>query len=152
MKVLITYPNSFPSVFLVNEFEKHFTVCKKQVDYTDLSATKKVIKDFKPNVVILSVPFAGGIRLNIEKPGYLIAKNLAVQYNVITESLNNNVEYLYFIGSSCMYPKNIEGKISEQMIMKGELEQTNLAYATAKLAGYQMCSAFNIIYNGPHNL
>ncbi len=146
MKVLITYPTGFPSIHIVEQFRKSHIVFDKEIDYSVLLKTRNAIKEFKPDVVILSVPFAGGIKANIEQPVDLITKNLIIQYNVITECHKNNVEYLYFIGSSCMYPRNIEGEISETDIMKGELEPTNQAYAIAKLAGYQMCKAYNSQY------
>jgi GDP-L-fucose synthase len=45
------------------------------------------------------------------------------------------VERLLFLGSSCIYPKFAEQPIREDSLLTGHLEETNDAYAIAKIAG-----------------
>ena len=53
----------------------------------------------------------------------------------------------YFLGSSCVYPKNCKQPIKEKYLLSGKLEETNDAYAIAKIAGIKMCQSYNEQYN-----
>ena len=54
---------------------------------------------------------------------------------------------LIFLGSSCVYPRNCKQPIKEEYLLSGKLEQTNDAYAIAKIAGIKMCESYNLQYN-----
>ncbi len=146
MKILITYPKSFVSVNLIKILSKKFELIIDDIDYLNLLKTRKYIKKTKPDLVILQSPFSGGIKFNIEKPADLILKNNIAQTNVITATFENNINNLFFIGSSCMYPKNYEHRLLETDLLTGPLEDTNTAYATAKICGWQMCKAISTQY------
>ena len=45
----------------------------------------------------------------------------------------SGVKELIFLGSSCIYPKNSKQPIKEDYLLSGKLEDTNDAYAIAKL-------------------
>ena len=133
MKILITYPKSFVSVNLIKILSKKFELLIDDIDYLNLSKTKKYIKTSKPDLIILQSPFSGGIKFNIEKPADLILKNNIIQTNVITAAVQNNIDNLFFIGSSCMYPKIYQRKLLESDLLTGPLEDTNLGYTTTKI-------------------
>ena len=69
-----------------------------------------------------------------------------IQTNLIHASFLAGVKKLIFLGSSCIYPKNSKQPIKEKYLMTGKLEETNDAYAVAKIAGYKMCEAYNKQY------
>ena len=69
-----------------------------------------------------------------------------IQTNIIHSSFLVGVKKLIFLGSSCIYPKYAKQPIKEEYLMTGILEETNDAYAVAKLAGYKMCEAYNKQY------
>ncbi|HEX4872036.1 MAG TPA: GDP-L-fucose synthase, partial [Nevskiaceae bacterium] len=54
---------------------------------------------------------------------------------------------LLFLGSSCIYPKFAPQPIPESALLTGPLEPTNQPYALAKIAGIEMCDAYNRQYD-----
>jgi GDP-L-fucose synthase len=96
--------------------------------------------------VFLAAAKVGGIIANRDYPANFIADNLAIQTNVISSAHAIGVERLLFLGSSCIYPKYCPQPIKEKFLLTGELEPTNRPYAVAKIAGIEMCWAFNRQY------
>jgi GDP-L-fucose synthase len=76
-------------------------------------------------------------------PADFIEENLAIQSNVIQQAHRTGTRRLLFLGSSCIYPKHCPQPIKEEYLLTGPLESTNRAYAVAKIAGIEMCSAYN---------
>jgi GDP-L-fucose synthase len=89
---------------------------------------------------VLDTPFAGGIRFNVEHPADLLLDNLAAQIHLMVQARRSRTKLL-FLGSSCMYPRDAGGNLKEELLGTGALEPTNSAYATAKLAGWELCRA-----------
>ncbi len=88
----------------------------------------------------------GGIRANQLYPAAFLRENLAIQNNVIEAARVAGVERLLFLGSSCIYPKLCPQPIREEYLLTGPLEPTNRPYALAKIAGVEMCGAYNRQY------
>ena len=63
--------------------------------------------------------------------------------NVILAAQQNNVKKLLNLASSCMYPRDMEIGLTEDMILKGELEPTNEGYALAKVVATRLCEYMN---------
>ena len=115
----------------------------------DLTIEEDVDRYFrknKPDYVILAAAKVGGIKANNTYPAEFITENLQIQTNIITNCFNYKVKKLLFLGSSCIYPRNCLQPIKEEYLMTGSLEQTNSAYAMAKIAGIEMCKAYNKQY------
>lgn len=93
----------------------------------------------------------GGIVANNSYPAEFIQQNLAIQLNVIDECWRSEVNRLIFLGSSCIYPRDCPQPIREEYLLTGPLEPTNRPYAMAKIAGIEMCWAYNRQY-GTQNL
>jgi GDP-L-fucose synthase len=108
------------------------------------------VRDFfeaeRPDVVCLAAAKVGGILANNTYPAEFIEDNLAIQTNVIHEAWRAGVKRLLFLGSSCIYPRDCPQPIREAYVMTGPLEPTNRPYAMAKLAGLEMCWAYNRQY------
>jgi GDP-L-fucose synthase len=100
----------------------------------------------RPAYVFLAAAKVGGILANSKYPADFISRNLLIQANVIECAHRTGVKRLLFLGSSCIYPKFAPQPIPESSLMSGDLEPTNRPYAVAKIAGIEMCWAYNRQY------
>ena len=114
-----------------------------ELDLTDQQATSAFFEDARPEYVFLAAAKVGGIVANDTYPADFIQQNLAIQTNVIHQSWRAGVKRLLFLGSSCIYPRDCPQPMKEAHILTGPLESTNRPYAIAKIAGIEMCSAYN---------
>ncbi|MDO8989280.1 MAG: GDP-L-fucose synthase [Sideroxyarcus sp.] len=117
-----------------------------ELELRDQSAVQAFFAREKPEYTILAAAKVGGIHANNTYPAEFIEDNLLIQNNVIHNAWKNNVKRLLFLGSSCIYPKNAPQPMSEECLMTGPLEPTNRPYALAKIAGIEMCHAYNRQY------
>jgi GDP-L-fucose synthase len=106
-----------------------------EVDLRDRDATFDAITTARPQVVVLAAAKVGGILANATHPVDFLNDNLRIQTNVFEAAHAADVPRLLFLGSSCIYPKLAPQPISESSLLTGPLEQTNDAYAIAKIAG-----------------
>ena len=123
-----------------------FVKSRKQLDLTDQNKVFRYLKKIKPDAVILAAAKVGGINANNKYRGEFIYENLSIQNNIIHSAYLNKVKKLVFLGSSCVYPKYCKQPIKEQYLLSGKLEDTNDAYAIAKIAGIKMCESYNFQY------
>ncbi|MDI4650328.1 GDP-L-fucose synthase [Cohnella hashimotonis] len=100
----------------------------------------------KPEYVILAAAKVGGILANKTYPAEFIYNNLMIEANVIHSAYANKVEKLLFLGSSCIYPKMAAQPIKEEYLLTGALEETNEAYAIAKISGIELCKFYRQQY------
>ena len=119
---------------------------RKQVDLLDQRQVDIFFSKEKPEYVFLSAALVGGIMANKTRKADFIYDNLLIQNNVIHYSWKYGVKKLLFLGSSCIYPKLAPQPIKEEYFMTGPLEETNDAYAVAKIAGIKMCQSYNEQY------
>ncbi len=117
-----------------------------ELDLIDSHATRAFFEREKPEYVFLAAAKVGGILANKTFPAEFIRQNLAIQNNVIHESWRAGVKRLLFLGSSCIYPRDCPQPMKESYLLTGPLEATNRPYAVAKIAGIEMCSAYNRQY------
>ena len=121
-----------------------------RVDLRSQSDVYDFMTDWQPKYVFLAAAKVGGIIYNRDYPAEFIYDNLMIQSNVIEASATIGcVKKLLFIGSACIYPKHAPVPIKEEYLMTGPLEETNQAYAIAKIAGYTMCKAYTEQYGFP---
>jgi GDP-L-fucose synthase len=116
------------------------------VDLTDQSAVRRWFEKERPEDVFLAAAKVGGILANKTKKADFILQNLQIQTNVIEAAWRNGVQRLLFLGSSCIYPKQCPQPMPESALLTGPLEETNDAYAVAKIAGIKLCQSFNEQY------
>ena len=117
-----------------------------ELDLTNQAAVRRFFTQEKPEYVLLAAAKVGGIHANNTYPAEFIYQNLAIQTNVIHEAWRNNVQRLLFLGSSCIYPRDCPQPMKEEYLLTGPLEPTNRPYALAKIAGIEMCHAYNRQY------
>ena len=118
----------------------------KELDLLDAVSVRKFFDEEQPEYVFLAAAFVGGIMANSIYRADFIYKNLQIQQNVIGESFRHNVNKLLFLGSTCIYPRDAEQPMKEEVLLTSPLEYTNEPYAIAKIAGLKMCESFNLQY------
>jgi len=124
-------------------YENLITRSRKELDLTNQAGVAGFFHKEKPEYVFLAAAQVGGILANATCPADFIRENLLIQTNVIQHSFANGARQLLFLGSSCIYPRDCPQPIREEYFMTGPLEKTNSAYAVAKIAGVEMCHAYN---------
>ncbi len=133
--------------FKKEKFLKIILSDKKNVNFLDQKKTFEYLKKSKPKLVIVCAAKVGGIAANKESKSSFIYENLQIQNNLIHGSYLAGVKNLIFLGSSCIYPKKTSIPIKEEFLLSGKLEETNDAYAIAKIAGLKMCKFYSENYN-----
>ena len=118
----------------------------KELDLTNQEAVRRFFEEEKPEYVFLAAAKVGGIHANNTYPADFIYENLMIQNNVIKAAHDFEVKKLLFLGSTCIYPKMAPQPIKEEYLLTGSLEETNEAYAVAKIAGLEMCKFFKRQY------
>ncbi len=118
----------------------------KELDLTNQQAVQDFMAAEKPDVVVLAAAKVGGINANNTQPAEFAYENLQIQCNVIHSSHLIGVKKLLFLGSTCIYPKLAPQPIPEDALLTGPLEETNEAYAIAKIAGLEMCKFYKRQY------
>ena len=113
----------------------------KDLNLLDRDETFKYIDLKKPDLIIDAAAKVGGIMSNNTFPSDFISQNLQIQTNLIDAAINAQVEKFVFLGSTCIYPRNCPQPIKEDYLMTGPLEETNSAYAVAKIAGIESVKA-----------
>jgi GDP-L-fucose synthase len=127
-------------------FSNLLTRERAHLDLTDESAVAKFFAKERPAIVIVAAAKVGGIKANNDYPVEFLVENLRIQNNVIRAAYEKSVRKLLFLGSSCIYPKFAPQPIPESALLTGALEQTNEAYAIAKIAGIKLCQAYSREY------
>lgn len=118
----------------------------QELNLTNFQAVKNFFEQEKPEYVFLAAAKVGGIWANKTHKAEFIYENLQIQNSVIKNSYDNSVKKLLFLGSSCIYPRMCPQPINEEYLLSGYLEETNDAYAIAKISGLMMCRAFRQQY------
>ncbi len=127
-------------------YQNIITRSHADLELTDKAAVDAFFQKEKPDFVFLAAAKVGGIWANDNYPADFIYQNLQIQNNIIHASYQNNIKRLLFLGSSCIYPSNCPQPIKEEYLLTGALETTNRPYALAKIAGIEMCWAYNRQY------
>ncbi|MGF1482948.1 MAG: GDP-L-fucose synthase family protein [Opitutales bacterium] len=100
----------------------------------------------KPDVVIIAAAKVGGIHANNTYPAEFLHENLAIAHNLIHHGYLNQVKRLFFLGSTCIYPREAPQPIKEDYLLTSPLEKTNEAYAIAKITGLKLCQYYREQY------
>lgn len=122
------------------------TVDRDVLDLRDTHATESFLRRERPDVIVLAAARVGGIFANSSRPADFLYDNLAIQQAVIGGAYRTGVDKLLFLGSSCIYPRLAPQPIEEEALLSSALEQTNEAYAIAKIAGLKLCAAYRDQY------
>jgi len=114
-----------------------------ELNLLEFSQVSSFVKEVKPDLVIHAAGRVGGIQANMANPVSFLVENLEMGKNVILASKELNIQRLINMSSSCMYPRDAKNPLSEDLILKGQLEPTNEGYALAKIFLTRLCEYIN---------
>lgn len=127
-------------------YENIITRTHTQLDLTEQSAVEEFFMEEKPEYVFLAAAKVGGIVANAAHPADFLWQNMILEMNVIHSAWKSGVKKLEFLGSSCIYPRLAPQPMPESCLLTSSLEQTNEAYALAKISGLKYCEYLNRQY------
>ena len=143
MKILVTGGSGMVGRNLLNQKEfmqnKILAPPKQSLDLFNFNEVKEFLRQEKPDLIIHCAGHVGGIQANIDAPLTFLLDNLEMGKNLVMAARQIGIPRLMNLGSSCMYPKDINDKISEEKLMTGVLEPTNEGYALAKIVIAKLC-------------
>lgn len=136
---------------IVRELEKKgytniITRTSKELDLRRQDQVEAFFQAEKPEYVFLAAAKVGGIMANSKHPADFMYDNMILEMNVIRSAYENQVKKLMFLGSSCIYPRLAPQPMPESCLLTSALEQTNEAYALAKISGLKYCEYLNKQY------
>ena len=118
----------------------------EEVDLCRQKAVEAFFAEEKPAYVFLAAAKVGGIGANSEAPADFMYFNMMLEMNVIHAAWKNGCKKLEFLGSSCIYPRLASQPMKEDCLLTSALEETNEAYALAKISGLKYCEYLNRQY------
>lgn len=121
-------------------------ILTSNIDLRDQKSVRDWFKMQEPEYVFLAAAKVGGIGFNKAYPADFMYDNLMIQTNVISNAEQHGCKKLMFLGTACIYPKHAPVPIKEEYLMTGPLEETNIGYALAKIAGLTMCQKYTEQY------
>ena len=150
MTILVAGGSGLVGSAIVSEFKRLnrdvIGISSKDVNLLDRNKTFEYINDLKPTAIIDSAAKVGGIGGNNSFPVEFLSQNLQIQTNLMDAAHAAKVDRFVFLGSSCIYPKVCPQPIKEEYLLTGELEQTNSAYAIAKISGIELIRSYRKEY------
>ncbi len=111
----------------------------QDLDLLDYQQVLYYLNNTKPDLIVHAAGRVGGIQANMAQPVEFLVENLAMAENIILAAKASRISQLLFLGSSCLYPRDIATPLTEDMILTGPLEPTNEGYALAKIVGAKLC-------------
>ena len=143
MKILLTGSNGMVGKNILEHKSVQnydfLTPSSKELNLLNYEDVKKHIAINQPDFIIHAAGKVGGIQANIKEPVSFLVDNLDMGRNIIMAAKENNIKNLLNLASSCMYPRDAVNPLSENLILKGELEPTNEGYAIAKIMSTRLC-------------
>jgi GDP-L-fucose synthase len=150
MSVIVAGATGLAGSAITKAFEaKGHTVIgvnRSVVDLLDSKATEKFVTSIKPSLIIDAAARVGGILANNSYPVEFLSNNITIQGNLMNAAHVAGVPNFVFLGSSCIYPRDCAQPIKEEYLMTGPLEETNSAYAIAKIAGIELINSYRKEY------
>jgi len=147
MKILLTGSRGMVG----NNIAKHshaqnhkiLTPTSTKLNLLDSESVQSYIDTNKPDMVIHAAGIVGGIQANMAEPVKFLVDNMQMGLNILMSAKTCGVKKFMNLSSSCMYPRDAQNPLSEDLILKGELEPTNEGYAIAKVASTRLCEYIN---------
>lgn len=127
-------------------FSDLITRTSAELDLRDQAQVTQFFETQKPELVVLAAAKVGGILANSQYPATFLYDNLMIATNVIHAASQHGVQKLLNLGSSCIYPKLAPQPLKEEYLLNGPLEETNRAYAVAKIAAIELCDSYRTQY------
>jgi len=150
MTILVAGGSGLVGSAIVRELKrinkKVIGISSKDINLLDRTKTFSYINNLKPYAIIDAAAKVGGVGSNNSYPVEFLSQNLQIQSNLMDAAHEAKVKKFVFLGSSCIYPRNCAQPIKEDYLLTGVLEQTNSAYAVAKIAGIELIKSYRKEY------
>ena len=150
MRILVAGCTGLAGSAIATAFSAHghevISLNRSVVNLMDRAATRDFLTSANPDLVIDAAAKVGGIGANNSFPVEFLADNITIQGNLMNAAHAAGVEKFVFLGSSCIYPRDCSQPIKEEYLMTGPLEETNSAYAVAKIAGIELINSYRKEY------
>lgn len=124
---------------IITRTHQELDLCR-QIEVEEFFATEK------PDYVFLAAAKVGGIMANSQALADFMYDNMMLEMNVIHAAWKNECTKLFFLGSSCIYPRMAPQPMPESCLLTSALEPSNEAYALAKISGLKYCEYLNRQY------
>ena len=122
------------------------TASRTELDLRSQRDVDQWFSEHRPEIVVIAAGTVGGIFANSTRPAEFIYDNIMIHSNIIESSRKSGVAKLLYLSSGCIYPKESLQPLREEFLMSGKMEETNIWYGVAKLAGIKMCQAYRRQY------
>jgi GDP-L-fucose synthase len=122
-------------------------ITREKVDLMDANKTLEYFSKYKIDLIVHCAAVVGGIQANIDGGTKFFTDNVRIDSSVLFAGRALGIENFIYIGSSCMYPANIDHPLKENDILTGALEPTNKNYALAKIFGAHLTTSIAIENN-----
>ena len=129
-----------------NGYTNIVTRTHKELDLCRQQAVEEFFAAERPEYVFLAAAKVGGIVANSNALADFMYENMILEMNVIHAAWQNGCKKLLFLGSSCIYPRLAPQPMKESCLLTSSLEETNEAYALAKISGLKYCEYLNRQY------
>jgi GDP-L-fucose synthase len=143
MKILITGANGMVGKNILEHPNAHqfefIAPSSKELNLLDVQNVNSFLIKHKPDMIIHAAGRVGGIQANMANPVAFLVENIQMGLNLINAAYKQGISKLMNMSSSCMYPRNAQNPLAEELILQGELEPTNEGYALAKIASTRLC-------------
>lgn len=148
-KIFIAGHNGLVGSAVFRNLKKHgyknlIVISKKKLDLKNSKKVDLFFKKKKIEYMVICAALAGGIVANSKYPVDFFNENILIQNSLLNAALKFKLKRTIFLGTSCIYPDKAKTPIKEDLLLTGKIHETNEAYATAKIAGIQLCKA---LYN-----
>ncbi len=142
-RILITGAHGLVGRNLADKLNSEYeliTPTRSQLDLRNFQQIVAFLNEYQPELIIHCAGKVGGIAANMKEPVSFLVENLDMGRNIILAARECEIKKLINLGSSCMYPRNIDYSLKERMVLTGELEPTNEGYALAKIVSQRLCA------------
>lgn len=127
-------------------FSDFWGISRQDVDMTQQKEVRSYLEQHAPTCLIIAAAKVGGIYANKTQPAEFLYENIMIAANLIHAAYQAGVKRVLFLGSTCIYPRLAEQPIREESLLTSPLEETNEAYAIAKIAGLKLCQFYRQQY------
>jgi len=150
MTIIVAGATGLAGSAIMKAFQAHgqtvLGINRSVIDLRNSQQTQDFIASNKPTLIVDAAAKVGGIGANNSFPVEFLSDNLTIQGNLMNAAHKAGVPNFVFLGSSCIYPRDCAQPIKEEYLMTGPLEETNSAYAIAKIAGIQLVNSYRKEY------
>lgn len=122
------------------------TASRNELDLCDMGAISDYFAQHRPDAIIFAAARVGGIHANHTYPVQFLSDNVLMAVGAINAAYQAGIQRFLFLGSTCIYPRDCQQPIREDSLLTGPLEETNEAYALAKIAGLKLCQYYRRQY------